>query len=159
MIRNKNKAQAALEFLTTYAWAFIVILMMIGALAYFGILSPSSLLPNKCTISSEFQCLDWFISSSASSIRVKIKNNVGEAIVANMTATSDGSVPLACTTSGFTMSTGQQADFNVTCSNFQAAGMISGEKRKVLFTLRYHTIASGASYPHEANGELFSVVE
>ena len=36
-----RKAQAALEFLTTYGWAFIVILIMIGALAYFGVLNPS----------------------------------------------------------------------------------------------------------------------
>ena len=32
-----KKSQAALEFLTTYAWAFLVIIIMIGALAYFGV--------------------------------------------------------------------------------------------------------------------------
>jgi len=31
-----KKGQAALEFLMTYGWAFLVILVMIGALAYFG---------------------------------------------------------------------------------------------------------------------------
>jgi hypothetical protein len=156
---KRNHAQAALEFLTTYAWAFIVILMMIGALAYFGILSPSNLLPNKCTISSEFICEDWYFSSPDNSIRVKLKNNVGEAIVANMSVTSDSAVPLSCGHSNFTMATGQQRDFNVSSCNFAAAGLISGEKRKVLFTVRYYTIASGSSYPHEANGELFAVVE
>ncbi len=36
-----KKSQAALEFLITYGWAFLVILLMIGTLSYFGILSPS----------------------------------------------------------------------------------------------------------------------
>jgi len=35
-----KKGQAIFEFFITYGWAFLVILVMIGALAYFGILSP-----------------------------------------------------------------------------------------------------------------------
>ena len=35
-----KKSQAALEFLMTYGLAIIVVLIAIGALAYFGILSP-----------------------------------------------------------------------------------------------------------------------
>lgn len=155
---NWKRAQAALEFLTTYAWAFIVILMMIGALAYFGVLNPSSLLPNKCTISSEFQCLDWYMSSVSNSIIIKLKNNVGEAIVANMTVTSEGANPLSCQHSNFTMATGQQRDFNITGCNFASTGMIQGEKGKALFTVRYYLVTSGPSYPHIANGELFAVV-
>ena len=57
----KNRAQAALEFLTTYGWAFLVILVMISALSYFGVLSPSRLLPEKCTFGSEIECLDFSI--------------------------------------------------------------------------------------------------
>lgn len=43
----KKKAQSALEFLTTYGWAFLVILIMIGALAYFGVLDPNRFLPEE----------------------------------------------------------------------------------------------------------------
>jgi nicotinamide riboside transporter PnuC len=39
--KMNKKSQAFLEFLTVYGWAFLVILVMIGALAYFEILSPS----------------------------------------------------------------------------------------------------------------------
>src|SRR3989338_6862255 len=76
------KAQAALEFLTTYGWAFLVILIMIGTLAYFGILSPSKLLPNRCNMGTEFQCLDYRITESGSSsqVQLRLKNNVGEPI-------------------------------------------------------------------------------
>ena len=33
-----KKSQAALEFIMTYGWAILVVLVAIGALAYFGIL-------------------------------------------------------------------------------------------------------------------------
>ncbi|MEK6868878.1 MAG: hypothetical protein AABX74_01500, partial [Nanoarchaeota archaeon] len=56
-----NKAQAALEFLTTYAWAFLVIIIMIGALAYFGVLSPSKLLPDRCNFGPEVGCNKDFL--------------------------------------------------------------------------------------------------
>ncbi|MBI3036442.1 hypothetical protein HYY73_01620 [Candidatus Woesearchaeota archaeon] len=42
------KGQAAMEFLMTYGWAILVVLVVIGALSYFGVLSPSTLLPEKC---------------------------------------------------------------------------------------------------------------
>ena len=37
-----KKSQAAMEFLMTYGWAILVVLVAIGALAYFGVLSPCS---------------------------------------------------------------------------------------------------------------------
>lgn len=49
-----KKAQAAMEFLMTYGWAILVVLAAIGALAYFGVLSPSKLLPSKCVLSPGF---------------------------------------------------------------------------------------------------------
>ncbi len=41
--RRHNKSQAALEFISTYGWAFLIILLIIAALSYFGILSPGKL--------------------------------------------------------------------------------------------------------------------
>lgn len=43
-MKNK-KSQAVMEFLMTYGWAVLVILVAIGALTYFGVLSPERILP------------------------------------------------------------------------------------------------------------------
>ena len=43
-----KKSQAALENLATYAWAILVVMIVIGALYYFDVLNPSNFLPNKC---------------------------------------------------------------------------------------------------------------
>ena len=61
--RNKsNKSQAAMEFLLTYGWAILIVLVVIAALAYFGILSPSKLLPDKCFFQVGVSCVDFSAS-------------------------------------------------------------------------------------------------
>ncbi|MBI2652323.1 hypothetical protein HYX00_02550 [Candidatus Woesearchaeota archaeon] len=91
-----KKSQAALEFLTTYAWAFIVITVTIGALYYFGIFDFSKYLPQKCVFPSQFKCLDF--SLKPTEVRFKLVNNLGEDIcVKSMQITNDATPPISCT--------------------------------------------------------------
>src|SRR3990167_2852536 len=71
-VKFSSKSQAALEFLTTYGWAFLVILIMIGSLAYFGILNPSKILPDRCNFGPEFECLDYQISSTTGTFKLRL---------------------------------------------------------------------------------------
>lgn len=75
MLRQK-KGQAAMEFLMTYGWAILVVLAAIGALAYFGVLSPDRFLPEKCTLPSGMACLDstW---TSSDGVTAVIQNSAG----------------------------------------------------------------------------------
>lgn len=91
-----RKSQASLEFLTTYAWAFIVIVITISALYYFGILDFSRYLPQKCIFPEQFKCLDFALTPSA--IKIKLVNNLGEDIcVKSIKVTNDANPPLTCT--------------------------------------------------------------
>lgn len=156
-----KKSQAALEFLTTYAWAFLVILIMIGALAYFGILSPSSLLPERCNFGTEFEC-DDFIVDTTNSLDIKLINNVGEAIaVSGFEIGSEGAESLSCSgaTNPSSWDPGAPHDFKSTCTNWDTAGFVPGEKGKVLITLTYNTLRSGSGYPHQVKGEVFATVQ
>src|SRR3989338_423825 len=56
MFRKSGKGQAALEFLMTYGWAILVVLIVIGALSYFGVLNPTIMLPEKCTLQMGLYC-------------------------------------------------------------------------------------------------------
>lgn len=83
-----KRAQAAMEFLMTYGWAILVVLVVIGALAYFGVLNPSSMLPSKCTTEMGLSCSDYRITNN--SITVKLLNGRGQDIVVrNITFKSD----------------------------------------------------------------------
>ena len=58
------KAQAAMEFLMTYGWAVLVILVAIAALVYFGVLSPDRFVPTKCFLPAGIACIDYNVETS-----------------------------------------------------------------------------------------------
>jgi hypothetical protein len=70
-----KKGQAAMEFLMTYGWAILVVLAAIGALAYFGVLSPGKLVPDKCTVGPGFDIKDCKVSTTK--LQVTIYNGIG----------------------------------------------------------------------------------
>jgi uncharacterized protein (UPF0333 family) len=107
-----RKGQAAMEFLMTYGWAIVVVLAAIGALAYFGVLSPQKLLPDRTTFTAPLPNVDnAVVSQTANSVQIAFKNNKGVDITLPLTATvsNGGSACSAATVAGtFTNSTGQQ---------------------------------------------------
>lgn len=159
---KQRAGQAALEFLTTYGWAFLVILIMIGTLAYFGILSPGKILPSRCSIGPEFECLDFQVSATDNTFKMKLKNNVGEPIaVQSIILDSETSTKFSCSTipsNPTAWKTGEILDFSWSGCNAAATGMVSGEKGKILFKLRYYSVSSGSNYAREVSGEVFSSV-
>lgn len=161
-IKKLSKAQVALEFLTTYGWAFLVILIMIGTLAYFGILSPSKLLPNRCNFGTEFQCMDYKIKATATNeFRVKLKNNVGEPVtVSAISLTTEAVTAISGCTNPTNPSNWKSGDFQELvwsgCTDF--GGFVSGEKSKVLIQIDWYTVASGSNYGKITKGEVFSTV-
>lgn len=70
-----RRSQAALEFIMTYGWAILVVLVAIGALAYFGVLSPDKFLPSKCVLQSGIACLDHKVT--ATQVQVVLQNSLG----------------------------------------------------------------------------------
>ncbi len=92
-----KKAQAALEFLMTYGWAILVVLAAIGALAYFGVLSPSNFLPDQCTATSGVGCLGK-PSINAVNTTFTLTNGLGQSLALNNVTTSKSS---PCTTVWF----------------------------------------------------------
>src|SRR3989338_67322 len=74
-ISRHNKGQAAMEFLMTYGWAILVVLVVIGALSYFGVLSPATLLPEKCTFPVSVSCTDHTVT--ATYLAIVLQNGAG----------------------------------------------------------------------------------
>ena len=120
-----KKGQAAMEFLMTYGWAILVVLIAIGALAYFGVLSPERFLPEKCVIStgSGLFCDDY--SASAGSVTLRVKNILADTVtVSGITLDVTGET---CTAwSGATdITPDNYTDFDITCGT-----LASGDKVK-----------------------------
>jgi len=75
----RKKAQAAMEFLMTYGWAILVVLIVISALAYFGVLNPQQFLPQKCQFSTGIVCVDKQLKSGGE-LNLRLSNGLGNAV-------------------------------------------------------------------------------
>ena len=62
----KKRGQAAMEFLMTYGWALLVVLVAIGALAFFGVLNPGKFLPDSCILMPGISCTDFRVTADDS---------------------------------------------------------------------------------------------
>jgi hypothetical protein len=71
----KKRGQAAMEFLMTYGWALLVVLIAIGALAFFGVLNPGQFLPSTCTIAPGISCDGFKVTED--SVELILTNGMG----------------------------------------------------------------------------------
>jgi hypothetical protein len=129
---NTKKAQAALEFLMTYGWAILVVLIAIGALAFFGVLSPERFLPSKCTLQPGLACVDHKVTPG--SVQVVVKNGYGSDITVNTV----GVQSCGSTAPAATLANGAQATYTVTCTT-----PLTGSKYNGILNVTYTNLDSG----------------
>ena len=55
---NSRKAQSSVEYLTTFAWAFIGLLVTVGTLSYFGLFDSAHYTPESCHSGTQILCAD-----------------------------------------------------------------------------------------------------
>jgi|GEM_PF-1557218 len=75
-MRCVRKGQAAMEFLMTYGWALVVVLVTLSALAFFGVLTPSGVLPETCFLGPGFACDDFKINETG--VYMSVINALGK---------------------------------------------------------------------------------
>jgi len=128
----QRKGQAAMEFLMTYGWAILVVLIAIGALAYFGVLNPERFLPEKCLIASGSGLFcDDYNAVSGAGITIRIKNILTESVTVTDVVVTDPSI--TCTFAGSVVVTADDtADFLAAC-----IGLTAGQKIKGDITIEY----------------------
>lgn len=143
---NKKKSQAALEFIMTYGWAILVVLVAIGALAYFGVLSPDRFLPSKCTLQSGIACIDS--KAVTSTVTVRITNSLGFDIDTIVVKAG------GCGTSSSTptLANGASATYDITCTP-----ALTGSKYNQQLNVSYRVTDTGIT--HNNVGQLTARME
>ena len=139
-----KKGQAAMEFLMTYGWALLVVLIAIGALASFGVLNPGQFLPETCTVAPGISCIDFSASASGGpttvGLTVMMQNGMGIAL----TGVTLDSTPLTCTAgSGTDWAAGEVVTFTCTGAVGTEGAMYSGTEDGL--TLNY-TVSGGLAH-------------
>jgi uncharacterized protein (UPF0333 family) len=142
-----KKAQAAMEFLMTYGWAILVVLVAIGALAYFGVLTPDKFLPNKCTLPAGIGCVDH--KATPNGVTVVLRNGLGY----DMSNVTVGIENCGIDNNPSTIPNGEKAEYSVSCS-----GYMSG-KSKFSGELNVTYYLSDTELTHTAKGSIITKVE
>jgi len=157
-----------MEFLMTYGWAILVVLAAIGALAYFGILSPSKFLPSSFTMSGGLSAGEYKFSPT-DELTVGIINNMGTGItIKEVYFTTSASSAINCTgtSTGTVANSTANGVKNVytlavttTCSD--GTGFIDADSvgKKVKGTVSVVYSKDGETIDHTATGDLTTTVE
>jgi len=163
-----RKAQAALEFLTTYGWAFLVILVMMSALAYFGVLNPSKLLPDRCNFGAEIGCNKntMVVSNVAdNTLTMRLTNSFGVGVVVTTArVATDVTTAGACIPqindlpfSAFNWGSDSTITFNADCTG--GASLVDKEKIKFSIEIDYYPASAGSDYAKVIFGEVFTTIQ
>jgi hypothetical protein len=138
------KAQASLEFLTTYGWMIMVTVLVAGALTYIGVFSPENNLPQQCQLGFEFSCESYTIRENGT-VRVKVVNKLGEPLSANsITCIYPDATTHLETFSAPGNSWASGAAFDFYCSPAAPlGGLEAGEMSQIQVRIGYQKVAGG----------------
>ncbi len=85
---HSKKAQAALEFLTTYGWAFLILGVAIAGLAYLGVFNPSNFVKSTCQFDTGIACPAFNLKNTSSGyvLELQLQNNLADKVkILNLT--------------------------------------------------------------------------
>ena len=158
----RKKGQAALEFLTTYGWAFLVILVMIGALAYFGVLDPTRFLPQRCQFGAELYCARYTLDGTQDIARFELRNSLPDTLYINHTeykrpADATWRKCEAGSSEGVTI---RRENMGVLNCTLNPNTVMSGNKDRVQFKIVYSQGGDGfdSRFVNDLYGEIYANV-
>jgi hypothetical protein len=153
-----------MEFLMTYGWAILVVLVVIGALAYFGVLNPQSFLPKRCTLSAGFSCPDVLVKANAGSPTIQLQfinglSNPIELLTFKVIDTQQSGALLNCGPTGaaLALTAGQQTELKAPLLTCLGSAVTVGQRIKATISFQYKDMATG--YTHSSTGDLITDVE
>ncbi|MFT4297913.1 MAG: hypothetical protein ACMXX5_01855, partial [Candidatus Woesearchaeota archaeon] len=141
------KSQAAMEFLMTYGWALLVVLIAIAALAFFGLLNPSRFLPEKADLGTGLIVQDAFVKDDF--IALLVYNGLGETLH-EFTVTVDGCEGQQKTNNPFTFTSGSIEMIGVDCK----LPASPNSRLRSEMTASYKTRIAGHELQHSRKGEI-----
>ena len=168
--RSMKKAQAAMEFLMTYSWAILAVLIVIGALATFGVFEFENLLPERCVLGHPLKCEDHLVKKNSTvpgyaDITLKISNvdqrkNVN---ITDISVTSETLTGNCASTPNKVIAGNSPETFKVLANNgsgsenCKLSTTLNRDKNKHEITIKYNQ--GDASFTRTATGELLARTE
>jgi len=80
---KKKKAQGSLEFLMTYGWVIFVVLGVLAAFTFIGVLKPETFVTERCFMAPPLFCEDVHFDALTGDVSLRIHNSFIEDINVN----------------------------------------------------------------------------
>ncbi len=161
-MKRTRKGQAALEFLTTYGWAIMVVLVMIGALAYFGVFNASDLLPPKCVFTTGITCRDYAAFDNGGDLQFMflLENGLGTSIriPQDQVVVSANGLSAVCTNGSWPLTIGAGETRTFVCAGL-GAGTSPGISQRTKASVNLNYTEVNGVFVHPISGEIQTAVQ
>ncbi|MDE1865162.1 MAG: hypothetical protein KGH94_00785 [Candidatus Micrarchaeota archaeon] len=154
------KAQNAMEFMMTYGWAIVILVVVLATLYSLGFFSPSTLSANVCALPANLGCVSAILWPNGI-VQLNIQQATQYIISVNAISCNDQGVANALPfSSPVTMQIGSNATFSVQCytgSNWASFNGPIGTLFSGQLFVNYTDISTGFS--HTVSGTLIQKVK
>ena len=142
-----EKGQAAIEFLLTYGWVILVVIIAIGALLYFGFLSPETFGQEQCEIVPGLDCED--VRATGNELTLIIENNLGQDVFIQKINDPEGKCSLE---EGKEIKNGEQETFVISNCKYGS----KGDRLKTEVDFEYQ---SSTGFDHTEKARILTYIE
>ncbi|MBS3120055.1 hypothetical protein J4475_04515, partial [Candidatus Woesearchaeota archaeon] len=172
---RKRGGQAAMDYLLTYGWAMLIILLGIGMFIYLGYTDPTRILPERCEFESGTACREARLSTNG--LYISTRNDFGRGIIiANITANSR-ELNITCSYDflnppdgspaweelydkyGMYIEAGNSDDVYLLCNRPIPQELANSGKKRLNLSFSYYYDSANVQYSHQATGDLFLNIE
>ncbi len=142
-----RKGQSALEYLMTYGWAILIIIVVGGVLYYYGVFSPGKIVGESKVGFSKVQIDTWGVDAANDDLKVIFENRVGKDItITNVTVDTVANDGLA-----ISLDAGEKSPSFVTLNS---PAVDTGDSYKWDVTITYYIDEYGSSDTFTSTGML-----
>jgi len=155
-----KKAQSALEYLMTYGWAILIIVIVGAALYALGVFNPASSTSLTLTGVTNFQLIDAVLNKSSDTLTVIIGTKTGKTTaISNIDFDVDGTCMNSAIDGNTSIAPSATKEISVNGTAGACAALVAGSKVNADFDI-YFTVY-GSPLPKAESGILngLSIVE
>ncbi len=149
----KNRAQTALEFLMTYGWALIIVLIFLVVAWQFGLFSPKNTEKGSAGFWGIVPTADDFRFKSDGTLTVSFQNQIGSAVNITRINATVGSRSSVTPATNIRLDPGENRNWDFTNLGSSPAG----SRFEALVSVDYIDDRTGETY--RSSGKIFGSVE
>ena len=154
---RRQHGQSAIEYLTSYGWAIVIMLVVIATLFWLGVINPKGVLSSTCFFPADLTCRAYVLNTSAN-VALDLGQATGHTInVTKFKCTQERNPTLTALSSALTIANGNHrliTDGTQLCylANGSAATASAGNQYKGRIYVEY--VEADTGFTHQVAGDV-----